>query len=171
MSAENQDSVEQIIEVKVTGLALDGYTKDPIVILQELDGDKILPIWIGRSEASSIAVALMGKKFERPLTHDLMKILVDVFHSRVSRVVINKLQQKTFYASIILEDTDGLISIDARPSDSIALALRTNSPIFVREDLIHISKEKSSVSDEDQSKSLQDFLRQLNPEDLGKYDM
>ena len=171
MSAEKNDSGEQIVEVKVSGLAMDGYTKDPIVILQEIDGDKILPIWIGRSEASSIAVALMGKKFERPLTHDLMKILVDAFHSRVSRVVINKLQQKTFYANIVLEDTEGLISIDARPSDSIALALRTNSPIFVSEDLINISPEKGSVSDEDQSKSLQDFLRHLDPEDLGKYDV
>jgi bifunctional DNase/RNase len=171
MSSEKSIPDEPIIEVKVSGLAIDGYTKDPIVILQEIDGEKILPIWIGKSEASSIAIALMGKKFDRPLTHDLMKILVDAFQSKVSRVVINSLQQKTFYANIVLENPDGLISIDARPSDSIALALRTKSPIFVREDLIQYSPEEGTVSEEEKTKSLQEFLRQLNPEDFGKFEI
>jgi hypothetical protein len=171
MSGQQSESELNIVEVKVSALALDEYTRDPIVILEEVDGDKVLPIWIGKFEASSIAMALLKKQYERPLTHDLLKNFTEAFQTKVARIIINDLKNKTFYAKIILENTAGLISIDARPSDSIALALRTESPIFVRQDLIDISLKKKDISEEDKAKSLQDFLRNLDPDDFGKFDI
>jgi hypothetical protein len=125
-----------VIEVQVARLVFDETIKTPVVILKEVGGDRILPIWIGQFEASAIAFALEGVEVERPLTHDLIKLILDGIGASVEKIVINDLRNNTFYARIILKVNHSLISIDARPSDSIALALRTKAPIFVAEDIL-----------------------------------
>ena len=119
-----------MIEVKVSGLIVDDNSKSPVVILQELEGERYLPIWIGPFEAQAIANEIQGKKFPRPLTHDLLAATISSLKASVSRILINDLREKTFFASIILERGEEVISLDARPSDSIALAVRSGAPIF-----------------------------------------
>lgn len=160
-----------MVEVKVSGLALDEKSKSPVVILQELGGNRILPIWIGPSEASSIAMELAGKKFQRPLTHDLMKTLVDGFGARLDKVLITELQDATFFAKLLFyRDETEILAVDARPSDSIALALRTKAPILVDVRLFQMEKsekeDRKEVDDID-SDALRKFLRDLPPEDFG----
>jgi len=124
------------IEVQVARLVFDEAIKTPVVILKEIGGDRILPIWIGQFEASAIAFALEGVDVERPLTHDLIKLILDGIGATVEKIVINDLRNNTFYARIILKVNQSLISVDARPSDSIALALRVKAPIYVVEDIL-----------------------------------
>ncbi len=157
-----------MVEVKVSGLALDEKNKSPVVILQEIDGTRVLPIWIGPSEASSIAMELAGKKFERPLTHDLMKTLIDGFQGKLDKVMITELQDATFFARLLIHrDKAEILAVDARPSDSIALALRMKSPIFVESSLFQAEKGAGEESDEMDSDALRKFLRDLPPDDFG----
>jgi len=125
-----------IVEVQVARLVFDEAIKTPVVILKEIGGERILPIWIGQFEASAIAFVLEGVDVERPLTHDLIKLILDGIGATVEKIVINELRNNTFYARIILKIDQSLISVDARPSDSIALALRVKAPIFVVEDIL-----------------------------------
>ena len=126
-----------VVEVSVASLGIDSSTQSPIVILKEKDGERYLPIWIGPSEASAIATELAGVKFSRPLTHDLMKTLVRALHGTLSQVVIGALKNNTYYAQVFVRNGDeDVVAIDARPSDSIALALRLNAPIFASEELL-----------------------------------
>jgi hypothetical protein len=128
-----------IIQVHVSRIVYDESVQTPIVILKENDGNRILPIWIGHAEASAIAYALEGVKVERPLTHDLIARIIVGVGANVEKIVINQLKENTFYARIILRMDSRIISIDARPSDSIAIALRTNAPIFVSRDVMEES--------------------------------
>ncbi len=123
--------MNELIEVEVYQILLDESVKAPVVILKEKNGERILPIWIGQAEAVSIAYALEEIATERPLTHDLIKLIIDGFGAKLEKVVINDLRDNTYFARLIFKLDSSLISIDARPSDSIAIALRTNSPIFV----------------------------------------
>ncbi len=159
----------EMIEVKVSGLALDERSKSPVVILQEIGGTRVLPIWIGPSEASSIAMELAGKKFQRPLTHDLMKTLVDGLGGRVNKILITELEESTFFAKILLNrDEEEVVSVDARPSDSIALALRAKSPIFVDRNLFkEVDGLTRELNEEEEAENLRRFLRDLPPEDFG----
>jgi len=159
-----------MIEVKVTGLALDSQ-KVPVVLLKEIGGERVLPIWIGPAEANAIALSLDGIKTERPLTHDLLKNLIDAFKTRVSKVIISELKHNTFFARIFLERDGTIISIDARPSDSIALAMRSQSPIFVSEEVMSTSSGLFQPNQEEKAKSLRNYLKRLNLEDFGKYDL
>lgn len=177
-----------MIEVKVGGVTYDDNAKSPVVVLRERDGTRILPIWIGPAEASAIAMEVMGKKFQRPLTHDLMATIVRGLKARVSKVVISDLRDNTFYASVVLEreKEKEMVNVDARPSDGIALALRTQSPIFLSEKLLEGAKDLSSLKKEEEEKAeeegetkekteeeraeeLRKFLEELNPEDFGKF--
>jgi bifunctional DNase/RNase len=161
-----------MVEVKVAGLAIDERSKTPVVILQETQGTRVLPIWIGPTEAGAIAMELAGKKFQRPLTHDLMKtIVVEALKVRVARVVITELRENTFYAKIFLARDKEIIAIDARPSDSIALAIRAHSPIFVAPELLSDDRTPEPVSDEEKARALQKHLRDMNPEDFGKFSL
>jgi bifunctional DNase/RNase len=155
-------------EVQVSGLAVDG-ANTPVVLLQEMNGDRVLPIWIGYAEANAIAMVLQGKKAERPLTHDLMKSIVSALHVKVTRVLISDLKENTFYAKIFLESDGSIFSIDARPSDSIALALRIKAPIFVIDKVMESSGTSLKLDDSTKAEVLRNYLKQLNPEDFGKY--
>jgi hypothetical protein len=157
-----------MIEVRVSGLALDERNKTPVVILQEIEGTRVLPIWIGPSEASSIAMELAGKKFQRPLTHDLLKTVIEGLHGKVAKVLITELKESTFYAKVLIHQDKDLLGIDARPSDSIALALRAGSPIYVSEKLFQLGREEKEMSEEERADALRKFLRNLPPEDFGK---
>jgi len=162
-----------IVEVKVASLGIDSSTQSPIVILKEIQGERYLPIWIGPSEASAIATELAGVKFSRPLTHDLMKNLVRALHGELSQVVIGALKNNTYYAQVFVRNDGDLVSIDARPSDSIALALRLGSPIYASEELLdHTAEEVGEVDEEDyDAEDLKDYLRRMNPEDFGRFSL
>jgi hypothetical protein len=158
-----------LIEMKVSGLGLDKNSDSPVVLLKEADGERVLPIWIGHAEASAIAIALEGIKVERPLTHDLMRAVIEGLKAKVSRILISELKDNTFYAKIYLEKGKTIINVDARPSDSIALALRVQVPIFVSQKVLSSSGTSMEIDDETRAKALKKFLANLSPEDFGKY--
>jgi len=157
-----------LIEMTVSGLAIDERTQTPVVLLKEREGERMLPIWIGPSEASSIAIELTGRKFQRPLTHDLLKVVIDGLGATVPKVAVVDLQEKTYFAKVYLERDDEMFAIDARPSDCIALALRTKSPIFVRESLLRDSDAEEDASYEQSMEDLQRQLEEMDPDEFGK---
>jgi len=156
-----------VIEMAVQGLAIDERTRTPVVLLKEKDGTRMLPIWIGPSEASSIAIELTGRKFQRPLTHDLLKTVIDGLNATVPKIAIVELREKTYFAKVFLERDNEVLTIDARPSDCIALALRTRSPIFVKEELL---RDDDGVEDssEPSMEELQRKIEDMDPEEFGK---
>lgn len=162
--------------MKVSGLTMDPYSNTPIIILKEVNGERSLPIWIGLLEATSIATQLENIEFPRPMTHDLIKNLISHLGIHVERVEVCDLKDNTFYASIYLQEGDKVSKIDARPSDAIAIALRTQSPIYVSEAVIEMSKGletvkgKAELTDEE-AKKWTEILESLDPEDFGKYKM
>ncbi|MGQ9602687.1 MAG: bifunctional nuclease family protein [bacterium] len=158
-----------MVEVKVWKIAMDGRTDTPVVILREVNGQRILPIWIGLAEARAIAMELAGKKFERPLTHDLIKTIIFGLDAAVPKVVISEMKSNTFYAKIYLAKGDQVVGIDARPSDSIAVALRTKSPIYVAQDLLENQPLPVDATEEEEAEWLRRYLDELNPEDFGNY--
>ena len=166
-----------MIAVRVSGLIVDDTSKSPVVILQEVDGERYLPIWIGPFEAQAIANEIQGKKFPRPLTHDLLAAVVRSLKAEVSRIVISDLRDKTFFASIILDRGGEVVSLDARPSDSIALAVRTQAPIYVAEKVFagEATTRPPGLQDEpseaERDEELRRRLEGLDPEDFGKFTM
>ncbi|TPW16578.1 MAG: hypothetical protein FD129_713 [bacterium] len=165
-----------MIAVKVSGLIVDDASKSPVVILQELEGERYLPIWIGPFEAQAIANEIQGKRFPRPLTHDLLYMTVGSLKGTVQRIVISDLKEKTFLASIILERDGELVSLDARPSDSIALAVRAGAPIFVAEKVfagesLERPPGACEPTPEESAEELRKRLEGLDPEDFGRFTM
>lgn len=169
-----------MIEVRVQSLGLDRTSNTPVVILQEKDGTRVLPIWIGPSEASSIAMELAGMKFSRPLTHDLFTSIIRGLGGELRRVLITRVVDNTYYAELVIYRGDEVFSVDARPSDSIAIALRAGASIFTTDDLLDdspielVDAEFETEDDEGrqgelQAEELQDYLRRLNPEDFGRF--
>lgn len=163
-----------MIPVRVGGLAVDEKSKSPVVLLQEIEGNRVLPIWIGQAEAYAIQIELAGRKYQRPLTHDLIVTLLEGVKARVSRVVVTDLKETTFFATIYLETGNGAVSVDARPSDSIAIALRARAPIFVMDKVFDQSVQKNVIvrdekSPEEKAEDLRRYLEGLNPEDFGKW--
>jgi bifunctional DNase/RNase len=152
----------------VSGLAIDERTHTPVVLLKEKAGTRILPIWIGPSEASAIAIELTGRKFQRPLTHDLLKTVIDGLAATVPKIAIVELRDKTYFAKVYLQRSDEVLTIDARPSDCIALALRTRSPIFVAEDLLREDETADEITGEQSMEKLQKQLEDMDPEEFGK---
>jgi bifunctional DNase/RNase len=157
-----------VIEMSVSGIAIDKSAQTPVVILREKDGPRMLPIWIGPSEAGSIATELTGRKFPRPLTHDLLKTVIEGLGGEVRKVAIVELQDKTYFARIFLERDNELLTIDARPSDSIALALRTHAAIFVNEELLRDDESGQELGPEPSMEELQRQLEDMDPEEFGK---
>jgi uncharacterized protein len=159
----------------ISGLTVDPITNSPIVILKEEDGDGTLPIWIGLLEATAIASELEGIKFSRPMTHDLLKNMIEILDAKVDRIEICDLKDNTYYALIHFEYNGKEMSIDARPSDAIALSLRFHIPILVSRDVITRSTQidlKAEPEDKsEKGKKWQEILEKLNPEDFGKYRM
>lgn len=150
-------------KMKVDKLGIDLMTHDPVVILKDVDGKRFLPILIGPFEATAIALALEGTPVPRPLSHDLMKSIITALKAKVARIIIHDIQENTFYAKVILEANGNLVEIDARPSDSIALALRTNAPIFVSERIILEETIIDRQQEDETSKKFKDFMDTLKP--------
>lgn len=159
------------VEMKIRGLMMDPVTQTPIVILKDVNGGTILPIWVGMYEANAIALEIEKVSTPRPMTHDLLKTLINGLQADVRKVVVSELRDDTFYAMIWLEKDGEMISVDSRPSDALALALRTDCPIYVEEQVIRTSKATSSVSDKVTNDELKKWLESLNDEDLGRYKM
>ena len=163
------------ILMTISGLTVDPLAKSPIVILKEVDGDKTLPIWIGLLEATAIASELEGIKFSRPMTHDLLNNLLDMVTIEVTKIEVCDLRDSTYYALIHFKQGDKEMSIDARPSDALAIALRVKAPIFVDEEIINKSKEidlKPQAEDKsEEGKKWEKILEGFNAEDFGKYKM
>jgi len=158
-----------VIEVKVIGIVIDNNSNSPVVLLRDITNDKVLPIYIGPAEAAAIAYALENVRAIRPLTIDLMKLILEGTGARVKRVNVTALRNDTFYAEIIIETDGKIISIDARPSDSVALALRTNSPIYVAEEVMNTCSTVMTLDEENKLRELRSNLRNTNPEDFGNY--
>jgi bifunctional DNase/RNase len=143
----------------------------PIVILKDLSGNSVLPIWVGVYEANAIALEIEKVATPRPMTHDLIKSLLLGLNTAVNKVVVSELKDETFYAVIWLDRDGELISVDSRPSDALALALRLDCPIYVEEAVLKSSKQASSVSSKVPDEEVRRWLEGLNDEDLGRYKM
>jgi uncharacterized protein len=180
-----------MIEMYVSGLAFDTVSNAPVVLLKEMTGERVLPIWIGPNEAGVIALELSGMTYKRPLTHDLLRSILKGFSAELQKIVVSSLKDNTFYAKFYIQASENeIIEIDARPSDSIAMALKMNAPIYVSGELedsfIELSsehedeeeedEEESSVDDEDAQAfaaqwDLRRRLRNIKPEDFGNYNL
>ncbi len=165
-----------ILEMKVFGMTIDPFTNSPIVILKDLKDDNALTIWIGLLEASAIAAELENIKLPRPMTHDLLKNILHNLQANVEKIEVCDLKNNVFYATIHIDAAGNHIEIDARPSDAIAVALRTDSPIFVNKKVIEKSKKidlrnLSFDKESGESEKWRDLLENLNPEDFGKFKM
>jgi len=175
-----------LVEVRFQSLAMDRTTNTPVVILQELDGDRVLPIWIGPAEASAIAMHLADVEISRPLTHDLICTMLNSLGGEVNKVIITEVKKSTYYAELIVSRNGDVISVDARPSDSIAVALRVDARIFANDDLLEIAT--IEIADDESAgeagprrieamdregemgpEELKAHLRRLNPEDFGRF--
>ncbi|HSF19332.1 MAG TPA: bifunctional nuclease family protein [Vicinamibacteria bacterium] len=159
------------IEMTIKGLMIDPITNMPIVILKDKEGDRVLPIWVGVFEANAIALQIENIPTPRPMTHDLLKNILSEIRADVQRIVVSDLRDNTFYAMIYLDRAGETIAIDARPSDAIALALRTKSPIYVEDSVVENAKGLDLTKETTDSERLQKWLEGLNPDDLGKYKM
>jgi uncharacterized protein len=159
------------VEMKIRGLMMDPVTNMPIVILRDASGETILPIWVGIYEANAIALEIEKVTTPRPMTHDLIKNVLTGLEAGVKKVVVNELRDDTFYAVIWVERDGGLVSIDSRPSDALALALRLDCPIYVEEQVLKSSKATQNVSEKSGNEELKRWLEGLNDEDLGRYKM
>lgn len=173
-----------MVEISVQSLGLDRNSNTPVVILQEKEGPRVLPIWIGPGEASAIAMELAGMKFSRPLTHDLFASVIAGLGGALQRVLITKVVNNTYFAEMIIQRGGELISVDARPSDSIAIALRLDAAIYTNDDLLeNTSIEIAEATDEEDAEELEveepdsglkaeelkEYLRRMNPEDFGRF--
>ena len=159
------------VEMKIRGLMMDPVTNMPIVILKDVNGNSILPIWVGIYEANAIALEIEKVATPRPMTHDLLKNVLMGLNTHVRKVVVNDLREDTFYALIWLERDGQIISIDSRPSDALALALRLDCPIFVEDEVLKSSKLANAVSEKINNEELRKWLENLGDEDLGRYKM
>lgn len=161
-----------MVEMKVEGLTLDPLTNMPIIILKDLLSEKALPIWVGYFEANAIALEIEKINTPRPMTHDLLRNTISSLHAKVKHVLINDLQDNTFFAVISIIQNGSDMTIDSRPSDAIALALRTKSPIFVEEKVIEAAK-KLDLPDpdkiqNDEKRQWKDWITSIKPQDFGK---
>ena len=160
------------IEMTIKGLMVDPITNMPIIILRDQEGQRVLPIWVGVFEANAIALQIENVQTPRPMTHDLLKNIIDDLSAQVERIVVTELKENTFYALIHLRTNGHSIEVDARPSDAIALALRTRSPIFVEEAVIQNARSVDSSRESSMDVTrLQKWLEGLSEDELGKYKM
>ncbi len=154
------------VEVKIKGLMIDPISNLPIIILKDKESDSVLPIWVGIFEANAIALQIEKIGTPRPMTHDLIKNLLETLSARVDKIVITELKDSTFFALIHLNVQGNIIEVDSRPSDAIAIALRAEAPIYVDEDVISKAK-KIDLKEAGESERLKKWLENLDPDDLG----
>ena len=158
-----------LVRMTVRGIALDPITNMPIIILKDTEEKKALPIWVGIFEANAIALELEKVSTPRPMTHDLIKNILDGLGINVRQIVVNDLKDNTFFAVIELNDNGNVVNIDSRPSDAIALALRVNAPIFVTEKVVAQAKSTEVPEEKEDNEQWKEWLEHLKPEDFGKY--
>jgi uncharacterized protein len=160
------------VEMKIRGLMMDPATNMPIVVLKDAQGSAVLPIWVGVYEANAIALEIEKVQTPRPMTHDLLRNMLVGLDISVRKVVVSDLRDDTFYALIWIEREGHLMSIDARPSDALALALRVDCPIFVEDQVLRSSKSAANgISEKSTNDELRKWLENLSDEDLGRYKM
>jgi bifunctional DNase/RNase len=159
------------IEMSIKGLMVDPVTNMPIVLLHDSEGSRVLPIWVGVFEANAIAIQIENVSTPRPMTHDLLRNVIQDLHGNVEKVVVTELKDNTFYAVLHLLVGDQTVVIDARPSDALALALRVRAPIFAEDAVIEGAKSLNITPDTGDSERLQQWLENLDPAELGKYKM
>jgi uncharacterized protein len=159
------------IEMTIKGLMVDPITNMPIIILRDKEGQKVLPIWVGIFEANAIALQIENVATPRPMTHDLLRNVIQDLQASVQKIVVSDLKENTFYAIIYLSLGSGTVTIDSRPSDAIALALRARAPIFVEETVIDSARSVDFGAEKPEADRLQKWLENLDPEELGKYKM
>jgi uncharacterized protein len=159
------------VEMKIRGLMMDPMTNNPIVVLKDVNGTAILPIWVGLYEAQAIALEIEKQVTPRPMTHDLIRNLLFGLEAGVKKIVVSDLRDDTFYAVIWLEREGQLISVDSRPSDALAIALRLDCPIFVDDSVLKSSRDTAVVAEAGSNEELRKWLENLSDEDLGRYKM
>ena len=159
------------VEMKIRGLMMDPVTNMPIVVLKDPSGDAVLPIWVGIYEANAIALEIEKVATPRPMTHDLIKNVLMGLDTKVHKVVVTELRDDTFFAVIWIEREGRFISIDSRPSDALAVAMRLDCPIFVEDEVLKSSKLAATVSDRVSNEELRKLLENMNDEDFGRYKM
>ena len=160
------------IEMSIKGLSVDPITNMPIIVLRETGGERVLPIWVGVFEANAIALQIESVQTPRPMTHDLLKSVIDELGGQLERIVVSELKDSTFYATLRLRSRHGALTVDARPSDAIALALRSGARIFVEEAVIQGARSLGEPAGPDTGlRRVQKWLEGLSDEELGKYKM
>ena len=159
------------VEMKIKGLMIDPVSNMPIIILKNDSGDSVLPIWVGIFEANAIAMQLESVVSPRPMTHDLLKNVIEGLQAKISRVVINDLKDNTFFANIFLDLEGTDLCVDSRPSDAMALALRAEAPIFVEKAVLEKSASPEAGGDSAETERLRRWLETVDPDELGKYEM
>ena len=159
------------VEMRIRGLLVDPVNNTPIVILKDANSDTVLPIWVGVFEASAIQMEIEKVSTPRPMTHDLIKNVLAGLDAHVHKIVVTELKDDTFYAVIWMEREGRIISVDSRPSDALALALRVDCPIYVEEEVLKTSKKAQAAADPATNEDLRKWLEGLNDEDLGNYKM
>ena len=159
------------VEMKIRGLMMDPVTNMPIVVLKDVQGQAILPIWVGVYEANAIALEIEKVQTPRPMTHDLLKNVLLGLDVQVHKIVVNDLKDDTFYALIWVERDGQMMTIDSRPSDALALALRVDCPIFVDEEVLKNSKVSTAITERSTNEQLRNWLEGLSDDDLGRYKM
>jgi len=157
--------------MKIKGLVVDPISKMPIVVLEDLNSERILPIWIGVFEANAIALKIENISTPRPMTHDLVKNFLEKLNISVEKIVVNDVRDNTFYAMIHCRYKDQTITIDSRPSDAIALSLRVDAPIFVEDEVVKKAHSLKFDDNLEDSEKLKKWLENLKPENFGKYKM
>ncbi len=163
--------VEPDVEVRIRGLMMDPSTQSPVVVLNDVAGEVVLPIWVGMFEANAIALEIEKATLPRPMTHDLLRNVIDGLNGRVTRVVVGSLLENTFHATIWIDQQGETVAIDARPSDAIALALRADCPIFVSRQVLDRAREAADGSSTANPEDLRRWLENLNDDELGNYKM
>jgi bifunctional DNase/RNase len=169
---ETPQALEPEVEVRIRGLMMDPSTKMPIVVLNDLAGEVVLPIWVGLFEANAIALEIEKATTPRPMTHDLLRSAIAGLNARVTRVVVGSLREDTFHATIWMDHAGEVVALDARPSDAIALALRSDCPIFVSQQVFEHARRASAGNNSNLSpEDLRRWLEGLNDDEMGRYKM
>lgn len=162
---------ESEVEVRIRGLMLDPSTQSPVVVLNDVAGEVVLPIWVGVFEANAIALEIEKATLPRPMTHDLLRDVIHGLNARVTRVVVGSLLENTFHATIWLDQQGEVVALDARPSDAIALALRADCPIFVSKQVLDRARENADGANSTNPEDLRRWLENLNDDEMGRYKM
>ena len=168
---EAEQAADAEIEVRIRGLMMDPSTHQPIVVLNDLAGEVVLPIWVGLFEANAIVLEIEKSTMPRPMTHDLLRNAIHGLNARITRVVVGALREDTFHATIWMDQAGEMVALDARPSDAIALALRADCPIFVSKQVLDQARQAANGTANPTAEDLRRWLEGLNDDEMGRYKM